>query len=228
MRLVSIVGAVILIEASTAQGGQPLVTDNVALVDTDNCQVEVWVQSFRGGREVWALPACNPLGALEITAGGARAESDDGDRASRLQLQAKTVLIPRGDRAWSFGASAGAQRDTGAPHGRAAFQNYYGKALASFNPSNDVEVDVNLGLANTYGVGTYALAGVALQYALFDRLQLLSEIFRDEPGRSKFQVGARYVAIRNRLEAYLSHGNRIGGESTGWWTIAGIRVQWAP
>src|SRR5436190_1597849 len=80
-----------------------------------------------------------------------------------------------------------------------------GKALASLNPSNNVEVDVNLGLANTYGVGTYALAGAALQYALFDRLQLLSEIFRDEPGRSKFQLGARYVAIRNRLEVYLSY-----------------------
>ena len=227
-RLGAIACVLSAIATLSANAGQPLATDNVALVDAKACQLEAWVQSFHGGREVWALPACNPLGGLEITAGGARTMADDGDRSSLLQLQAKTVLIPPGDRAWSVGASAGAQRDTGAPHGRVAFQTYYGKALASFNPSNNVEVDVNLGLANTYGVGTYALAGAALQYALFDHLQLLSEIFRDTPGRSKFQVGARYVAIRNRLEVYLSYGNRIGGESTAWWTIAGIRVQWTP
>ena len=227
-RLVSIVGVATLIEASTAHGGQPLVTDNVALVDAKTCQLEVWVHSFHDGRELWALPACNPRGGVEITAGGALATADDAGRSSLLQLQVKTVLIARGDRAWSVGASAGAQRDTGSPHGGVAFQNYYGKALASFNLSNNVEVDINLGLANTYGVGTYALAGAALQYALFDHLQLLSEIFRDTPGRSKFQVGARYVAIRNRLEAYLSYGNHLGGGSTASWTIVGIRVQTAP
>ena len=58
--------------------------------------------------------------------------------------------------------------------------------------------------------------------------QLLGEIFRDAPGRTKFQAGARYVAVPNRLEGYLSYGNRIGRESTAWWTIVGIRVQTAP
>src|SRR5258706_14676474 len=65
-RLASIAGVATLIEASTAQGGQPLVTDNVALVDAKTCQLEVWVRSFHNGRELWALPACNPLGGLEL------------------------------------------------------------------------------------------------------------------------------------------------------------------
>ena len=74
-----------VIATLSANAGQPLATDNVALVDAKACQLEAWVQSFHGGREVWALPACNPLGGLEITAGGARTMADDGDRSSLLQ-----------------------------------------------------------------------------------------------------------------------------------------------
>ena len=132
-----------------------------------------------------------------------------------------------GNGTWSVGALAGAQRDTGAPHGGSAFQNYYGKALASFHPSKQVEIDFNLGIAYRYGVRRYALGAIALQYQLTDRLQMLVETFRDEPGQSKYQTGFRYVAIPNRFEVYLSYGNRFGASSTDWWTIAGIRLQTA-
>ena len=50
-----------VIATLSANAGQPLATDNVALVDAKACQLEAWVQSFHGGREVWALPACNSI-----------------------------------------------------------------------------------------------------------------------------------------------------------------------
>jgi len=80
-------------------------------------------------------------------------------------------------------------------------------------------------LAFSDAQGHWALA---VQYMPIDRVQLLAELFRDEPGRSKYQAGLRFHGIPNRLDAYVSVGNRVGGASTGWWTIIGIRLQTAP
>ena len=84
--------------------------------------------------------------------------------------QAKTVLFSLADGEWSFGMSAGGGRDTGAPQGSSAFQIYYAKALASWYPRSDLEVDLNLGAANAYGSGTFTLAGAAIQYTVIGNM----------------------------------------------------------
>ena len=141
--------------------------------------------------------------------------------------QAKTVLFSLADGEWSFGMSAGGGRDTGAPHGSSAFQIYYAKALASWYPRSDLEVDLNLGAANAYGSGTLALAGAAIQYRVLGNVQLLAEAFRDEPGSTKYQVGVRFIIVPDRFEAYASYGNRFNGSSDQWSAIIGIRLQTA-
>jgi hypothetical protein len=97
--------------------------------------------------------------------------------------------------------------------------------LASWYPRDDLEIDLNLGAANAYGMGTFGIAGAAVQYSITSNVQLLSEVFRDEPGRAKFQVGARYHVVPDRFEAYASYGNRFAGSSDQWFVIAGIRLQ---
>ena len=221
----ALVSCIIVIVASApARAAQPLFTDDAAVVDPKTCQLEAWVQPFHHGREYAVVPACNPFQNLELSVGGARAVTD-GEWSSLFLLQAKTIVVSSIDSAWSVGAEAGALRETGVPHGRSAFQTYYGRALVSFYPTDEVEFDLNVGIANTYGTGTYGLAGVALQYMLIERLQLLIETFRDEPGRSKYQAGMRFSAIPNRFEVFVSYGNRFSGGSTDWWTTVGIRLQ---
>ena len=220
-----LIGGVALCCATAAHAGLPLATDDAAVVEPHTCQLEGWVQSAHDGHQYTLAPACNPFGNLELGAAVARVDSDGGDRSSQFQLQAKTVLVPRNDGAWSFGAEAGAQRDTGAAHGRSAFQTWYLKGLATFHPSDDVELDMNLGGIKTYGNSTTLFAAAAVQYSPVERLQLLAEIFRDEPGRAKYQAGIRYVLVPDRLEAYVSYGSRFGGNSNDWWSIAGFRLQ---
>lgn len=84
-----------------------------------------------------------------------------------------------------------------------------------------------LGAANTYGSGTFALVGAAVQCAIACSVQLLAEAFRDEPRGGKYQVGARYIFVPDRFEAYASYGNRLSGSSDEWSVIIGIRVQTA-
>jgi hypothetical protein len=219
----SLVGA-----SSSALGAQPLVTDDAAVVAAKTCQLEAWARLTHGDRDYSAQPACSFVSNLELAIGGARAQLDLGNKSSIVQLQAKTVLLSRGNGAWSLGTALGLARDTGAPHGDSAFQTYYAKGLASWYPHSNLEIDFNLGGANVYGSGTFALAGAAVQYAVVTNVQLLAEAFRDEPGRGKYQVGARYIVIADRLEAYVSYGNRFNGPSSQSWSIIGIRVQSPP
>lgn len=214
----------VMLATSRTHAGQPLATDDAAVVAAGTCQVEAWVQSPHDGREYWAQPACNFTGNLELAIGAARAVADDGERSATVQLQAKSVLFASADKAWSFGVVGGAARDTGAPHGRSAFQTYFGKALASWYPRDDVEMDFDLGAANGYGTGVFALASAAIQYAVVSNVQLMAEAFRDEPGRAKYQVGVRWTVVPDRLDAYVSYGNRFGNASSQW-TIVGIRLQ---
>ena len=211
--------------AWSVQAGQPLVTDDAAVVAPKTCQLETWGRFAHDGRQYWAQPACNFTGNLELSVGGARAAPDVGESSSSIQLQAKTVLSPRANGEWSFGLAGGGARDTSAPHGSSAFQIYYARALASWYPRSDLEIDLNLGAANIYGAGTVVLAGAAMQYAVLANLQLLAETFRDEPGRGKYQGGVRYIVIPNRFETYVSYGNRFDTPSSQWSAIAGIRLQ---
>lgn len=217
----------LFVTASSVEAAQPLVTDDAAVVAPKTCQLEVWTRSAHAGRAYGAQPACNFTGNLELTFGAARANPDGGEASNIVQLQAKTVLFALDDREWSFGMVVGGGRDTGAPHGSSAFQLYYAKALASWYPRSDLEIDLNLGAANAYGSGTFVLAGAAIQYTVISNVQLLAEAFRDEPGSAKYQVGARFIIVPDRFEAYASYGNRLNGASDQWSAIIGIRVQTA-
>jgi hypothetical protein len=210
---------------SPVRAGQPLVTDDASIVASKTCQVEAWIRSADDRRDYWAQPACNFTGDVETSVGLARSRPDEGDASSIVQFQVKTVLLPRGDGDWAFAAAAGLARDTGAPHGGSAFQMYYARAIASWFPRSDVEIDLNLGAANVYGTGTFALAGAAVQYAIIANLRLLAEAFHDQPRRDKYQVGVRYVVVPDRFEAYVSYGNQFGGLSNQWSTIVGVRLQ---
>ena len=197
--------------ACRAHAGQPLVTDDAAVVAPDTCQLETWMRSLHDGREYWVQPACTVTGNLELDVARARAVPDSGESSSMMQLQAKTVLFASDDKAWSFGMVGGGARDAGAPHGRSAFQTWYGTALASWYPRDDLELDFNLGAANAYGLGTFALAAAAIQYAVVPSVQLMAEAYRDEPGPAKYQLALRWAIIPDRFEAYASYGDQFGG-----------------
>jgi len=212
-------------QAAYVHAGQPLVTDDAAIVADKTCQLEAWTRPSHDQHSYWLQPACNFGANVEVSAGAARVEPDDDAASSLVYMQLKTVPFARTESGWSFGALAGAVRDTGAPHGSSAFQGYYAKAVASWYPRDDLEFDLNLGAANQYGTGTFALAGAAVQLTVLDRLQLLAEVYRDEPGTAKYQAGVRWIAVPNRLEAFVSYGNRFTRSADQWIVTTGVRLQ---
>lgn len=203
--------------------GQPLVTDDAAIVAPNTCQLEAWYHPTHDGHEYWVQPACNFTGNLELAVGVARSYPHGDPTSSLVHLQAKTMWFARDDGPWSFGVVASGDRDTGAPHGSTAFQAFNVTGLASWYPRNDLEIDLNLGVAYQYQSGTFAFAGAAIQYAVTETAQLLGEVFHDEPGRAKFQVGVRGVVVRDRFEVYASYGNRF--DASQWFATIGVRLQ---
>ncbi|HET7097523.1 MAG TPA: hypothetical protein VFJ68_09040 [Casimicrobiaceae bacterium] len=208
---------------SPLYAGQPLVTDDAAIVAPGTCQLEAWYHPTHDGHEYWAQPACNFTGNLELAVGVARSYPDDDPTSSLIHLQAKTVLFPRDDGQWSFGVVGSGDRDTGAAHGRTAFQAFNVTGLASWYPREDLEIDLNLGVSYQYGSGTFAFAAAAVQYAVIETVQLLAEVFHDEPGRAKFQVGVRGIVVPDRFEVYASYGNPFNAAR--WFATLGIRLQ---
>ena len=211
--------------ATTAYAGQPLVTDDAGIVAPKTCQLEGTLRFARDGALTAAQPACNFGGNLEWSAGGAHVAPDTDPSYTHVQLQLKSALFKAADGKASFGASAGALRDTGAPHGSSAFQTYYGKAIASWYPGDTLEFDFNVGAANSRGDGTFALAGAAVQWTVVAGWQLLGEVFHDEPGRWKYQLGARSIVVPDRVELFASFGNRFGRSSATDFIVAGFRLQ---
>jgi hypothetical protein len=211
--------------AASVEAGQPLVTDDAAVVAPKTCQLEGSVRAARDGALWAAQPACNFGGGLEWSVGAGRLRPDADPSSTIVQLQVKSVLDRTADGTWSIGVVGGALRDTGAPHGISAFQGYYAKGLASWYPRDGLEVDFNLGAANVRGSGTFALAGVAATGTLATGLQLLGEVFRDEPGPWKFQIGFRSIVVPDRFEIYASYGNKFGRSGAADVVVTGFRLQ---
>jgi hypothetical protein len=210
--------------ANVAVAGAPLVTDDASVVTPGTCQLEVWGMAARDAHAFTAQPACNLVADTELAVGASRTWADDSGTSSGLVIQLKHVFVADPDGAWAFGAEAGAQRDTAAPPGRSAFATGYARALATWNPSDSLELDFNAGAASTRGSGSYALAGVAVQYAITPAMKLLGEVYHDEPGTGKAQVGIRFVVVPDRFEVYGSYGERFANHGD-WWAIVGVRLQ---
>jgi hypothetical protein len=75
-----------------------------------SCQLEGWMRVYPDSREVWMLPACNPGGNFEITAGGGRAKNTGESATADYVLQAKTLFRPLETNDWGIGLAAGTVR----------------------------------------------------------------------------------------------------------------------
>jgi hypothetical protein len=229
MRSVAAIATVLMLCWTTARAGAPLVTDDAAIIEAKSCQLESWIELAHGARAYWALPACNFTGDFELSVGGAGVNPDGTPSSHQYGVQAKTVFGSGGDGFWSVGAVGGVIRDTAPVESDASSMTYYAKALLSLYPSEALEVDLNLGGSNVFGAGATVTAGAAVQYEVLPRATLLAEIFRDERGPGKFQLGARYAFDPAPIEAYVSYGNRLGSASVdSWWVIVGFRAYTKP
>ena len=100
-----IVLGLIVLNFSQAYAARPFVTDDARLTTSESCQVESWSRLYKNSTEIWALPACNPTGNFEITAGMGLAKPKDTATTQDYVIQAKSLAreLATNDWGWAFG-----------------------------------------------------------------------------------------------------------------------------
>jgi len=227
LRNVRVVALLVALGSADARAGEPLATDDATILDKGVCQVESWHRwSDSGGHVGWLLPACSVTDHLELAIGGARYREADVGGHSLFLMQAKAIAYRDPSDRFSLGGVAALQRDGGHEARSSAFHDGLALGLVTFNAlEQTLRVHVNAGVVYRRDAFTTAAWGIATEFDLRDDWTLLGEVFRDEPGRPKFQLGVRYTLVTDRVELFASGGDAIDSRGDGWFAKFGVRFQ---
>jgi hypothetical protein len=213
--------------APLAHAGEPLATDDASILDKGVCQFESWHRwSHAGGHVGWLVPACSVTEHLELRVGGARYRDADVGGHSLFLMQAKAIFHRDPDDRFSIGGVAALQRDGGHEARSSAYHDGVAVVLMTFNaPDAMLRVHVNAGVVYRRDEFTTGAWGIAAEYDMRDDWTVFGELFRDEPGRPKFQLGARHVLVTDRVELFASGGDSLDSGRNGWFAKFGVRFQ---
>lgn len=206
--------------AGAAPAARPFVTDDARTVDPGGCQIESFVKQQQRTREseFWFLPACNPLGNLEMTVGATR--TADAPLPSRtLILQGKTLLRPLRTNGYGLALTLGSQRT--APAVPEARWSPYLNLVSSISFLDDkVVLHANAGsLRDRQAARTRGTFGIGAEIAINERLYGIVETYGQEADRPSRQVGLRYWVEPNRFQVDTT----LGGQRGRTWASMGIR-----
>ena len=210
----------------SAWAARPFVTDDARLTTAQSCQLESWVRSYRHSTEVWALPACNPMGNLEFTFGGGRARTDGQPSSSDSLFQLKTLFKPLETNGWGWGLAVGTIRHPSVQPGPNQFGNRYLYVPFSASLDNDrVVVHANLGGLRDKRTHQGSLTwGVGAEVQASARWLAIAEAFGDHRNQPYWQLGGRYAIVPNRVQIDATLGQQAGGNANARWVSFGLRL----
>lgn len=188
--------------------------------------MESWMRSYPDSREIWALPACNPWGNLELTLGGGRAKNSGENATSDYVFQAKTLFRPLETNDWGIGLAAGSVRHPEINPGPNQLGNtfIYVPISASFQ-DDKIVVHLNLGVLRDHATQiSHTYGGLGGEFQLANRLTGIAEIFGDNRGKPYGQAGLRFAVIPNLFQVDATVGQQFNGLSSGRWLSVGFRL----
>ncbi|AXS80882.1 hypothetical protein [Dechloromonas sp. HYN0024] len=213
---------ILLAIAPTARAARPMVTDDARLTDGGACQLESWLHLHGSQHELWALPACNPGGNLELTMGGALAYNDSHQETGAAVIQLKSLFKPLETNGYGIGLSVGYAAQPGSSHDA----NPYFYVPVSFSLADDrVVIHTNLGVTRerenrenrmTWGLGS--------EIQMSERTYLIAESYGQDKGNPYFQLGIRHWIVPNRIQIDTTYGSRVDAISEQHWFSIGLRL----
>lgn len=216
----------VLFVSHPAHGARPFVTDDARVVDAGGCQVETFVKQQRklNEREFWFLPACNPFGRVEITAGRSWVDgSAPGDSRFNI-LQAKTLLKALQTNGSGYALTLGAFRVS--PFQAARTTNPYVNAIGSFSFADDrVVVHANFGAINDRQAAmTRATWGLGAEIAFHPRLYGILESYGQRADKPTLHYGLRVWVVPNRVQVDATLGAQQSGPPERKFSSVGLRI----
>ncbi len=207
-----------------AWAARPFVTDDARLTTAGSCQLESWIRNYSASHEVWALPACNPLGNFEVTLGGGVSRNLEQRSTTDYILQAKTLLRPLSTNDWGIGMAAGMVRHPDVNPGPNLLGNTYAYIPASISLADDyIVLHGNLGWLRDHATHLdNATWGVGGELQLQPHLIAIAETFGDHRNQPYWQVGTRYAVRPGVVQVDATFGRQFNGMS-GWFSF-GLRL----
>jgi hypothetical protein len=223
----ALLAAALAVPAGPARAARPMVTDDARIVDPKACQVESWLRSYAdGGRELWALPGCNPLGGFELTLGGASLRPDGEPSRGVFQFQVKTLLRELNRNDWGAGLAFGTLNTR--PVGTTRDRNHpYVYLPVSVSMADDrVVAHLNVGVARleTAGVTLRPTWGIGAEAVIVPRALLVAETYGVGGERPLAQLGLRLWLVPDRVQVDATVGHQGGPEGVGRWVSVGLRL----
>lgn len=224
IRLALPIGLVLL--SAAAQAARPFVTDDARLTTAGSCQLESWSRVYRNSVELWALPACNPFGNLELTAGMGVAKADGASGTSDQVFQLKTLFRPLDTNGWGIGLAIGTVRHPAVNPGPNQFGNTYAYVPLSLSFADDrVVLHANAGVLHDRRSGRDSTTwGLGAEIRLGERVLGIAETFGDNRDKPFWQLGARYAVVPDRVQIDATLGQRFSGTTAERWFSFGLRL----
>jgi hypothetical protein len=211
-----------------AWGARPFVTDDARLTTAGSCQLETWARFYDSGREVWALPACNPTGNFELTVGGGRALYDAQRQSPNSDdvFQVKTLLRKLETNDFGLGVAVGTVRHPSVNPGPNLLGNTYVYLPLSVSLAESrYVVHVNTGWlrerVTNHNVVTW---GVGTEWNVSERMTWMAEAFGDSHPNTYWQAGGRFSLIPQLLQVDATLGQSANGNHASRWISFGIRL----
>lgn len=210
----------------SADAARPFVTDDARLTTAGSCQLESWSRIYRDRVELWALPACNPAGNLELTAGAGVAKSDGEPGNADYVFQLKTLFRPLEADDWGWGLALGTVRHPAVNPGPNLHGNSYAYIPLSVSlADNRVVMHANLGwLRERRSDRTAMTWGAGAEITLGGRWLGIVETYGDNHDKPFWQFGVRYALVPDRVQLDATVGRRLSGEEPDRWFSFGLRL----
>ena len=218
----------LLLAPTLTWAARPFMTDDARLTTAGSCQLETWIRRDANRTEQWALPACNPTGRLEITAGGAALRDAAMGYSVDALLQVKTLFKTMPANGWGAGVALGHLRHRSHElAGVAQGQTYlYLPVSVSFGEGRWV-THTNVGWSRDRANGQDQLTwGMGLETQLHPRWLWIGETFGNDRQKPFWQTGLRYQLVPELLQIDATWGAPQSLRSSHNWLSFGLR--WTP
>lgn len=211
--------------APQAWAARPFMTDDARITTAGSCQLESWTRRYSDRSENWALPACNPTGNFEITAGGGHFKADNLPSSSDGMLQGKTLLRELRTNDWGWGLAFGVVRHSGAQPGPNNMGSRYMYVPLSVSMLNDrLVTHANLGWTRESQTGRNLTTwGGGAEYWMHPKVMLIAEAFGDDRQKPFIHSGVRFSLIPGLFQIDVTHGTQPNGTGRTGWTSFGLR-----
>ncbi len=205
---------------------RPFMTDDARITTAQSCQLESWTRLYAKSSELWAFPACNFTGNLEITAGGGQARYQGASSSNDYVVQGKSMLKTLETDGYGVALAVGRIHHPAASAGPNALGSTYAYLPVTFSLLADrAFVHTNVGWARDRLTQRDNLTwGVGGEYTIIRQVNVMAETFGDNRSSPFWQAGLRIFLVPDRVQIDSTIGNQRYGDRDSRWISIGIRL----